>query len=163
MLRVLLDTNVYGEIIIDSNTFLVIKNIKNSNMKIYGLDIIRKELRNTPKKIRVEKRGLRVSLLSLYDNIVKQDYVLNKEILSIAKDYYLAYREIGGIRKEKDILNDLIIIACASLNNLDIVVSNDEKTMFNENAIRAYKLINDVKRLRTPNLIDYNKFKRWLT
>lgn len=56
-------------------------------------------------------------------------------------------------------INDFIIVACASKNNLDIVVSNDNVTMLTENAIRAYDDVNKIISLKTPKFIDYKEFK----
>ena len=56
-------------------------------------------------------------------------------------------------------INDFLIVACASKNNLDIIVSNDNITMLAENAIKAYKNINKMLSLKTPKFIDYKEFK----
>ena len=52
-----------------------------------------------------------------------------------------------------------MIVSAASLNDLDIVISNDEKSMINQNALRAYNLINSVINKRTPKFIGYENFK----
>jgi len=56
-------------------------------------------------------------------------------------------------------INDFLIVACASKNNLDIIVSNDNITMLTENTIKAYKNINKILSLKTPRFIDYKEFK----
>ena len=54
-----------------------------------------------------------------------------------------------------------MIVAAAAVNNLDMVVSNDEKTMLTENAVKAYRLITAVKKKKMPDVILYDKFRRW--
>ena len=39
--------------------------------------------------------------------------------------------------------------------DMDIVVSEDEKTMLTENAIHAYRLVNGIFKTRTPQFIGY--------
>lgn len=38
----------------------------------------------------------------------------------------------------------------------------DEKSMLSINAIREYNTVNEIKKLRTPDFINYEKFKRLL-
>jgi len=161
--RVLLDTNIYGELVIDRDFENIIKKLKNSNyVKIYGSKIIRDELRNVPKNLSINNKSLRLLLLMVYDLISKETYPLNKEVYNLAEQYYLTYRSFGGIKTKKSIIKDFLIIACATLNNLDIVVSGDEKTMLSEISIKSYNLINNILKKKTANFIDYEKFKRWL-
>src|SRR3989344_5535938 len=150
MKKVLLDTSVYGRII-EKNEIESFRKLIKDKIIIYGNRLIRKELRNTPKKIKIESdreklRNLRIYLLTLYDELIKShSFEITKEISDLAGNYYSVYRELGGNKSKTDILNDFIIVACASFKKMDIVVSEDEKTMFSRNAIRAYKLVNKLK------------------
>ncbi|MFH1276684.1 MAG: hypothetical protein ABIH82_06250 [Candidatus Woesearchaeota archaeon] len=49
-----------------------------------------------------------------------------------------------------------MIVACASFRGLDLVYSNDNKTMFNKSAIKAYDHINMKENLRTPKFLKYS-------
>ena len=163
MKRILPDTNIFGELVIDPDIGKIKEHFEKSKEKliIYGLGLIRNELRATPKPSKVEGKNLRVALLSLYDYFVK-DHELKfdiEELDKIAGDYYNAYRSFGGSKSKKVMVNDFIIVACASKNNLDIVVSNDNITMLTENAIKAYDEINKILNLKTPKFIDYKDFK----
>lgn len=164
MKRILLDTHFYGLLSKDEERLRIVEKIKaGGKIVIYGFKTIRNELRDVPKLIRTENKNLRIDLLNLYDSIVENHVLeLTGNILEIAENYYKAYKEFGGIRSKEDVRNDLIIVSAASLNNLDIVVSNDEKTMLAENAVRAYALINSVINKRTPKFISYPDFKRFL-
>ena len=125
-------------------------------MVIYGNRFIRKELR------RSNIKSLRLSLLSLYDEIAKKEYEITDEMEEIANSYYETYREFGGSKSKDSIINDFIIVACATLHNLDLVVSEDEKSMLTENAIRAYNLVNSIIRKRTPEFVGYERFRNML-
>src|SRR3989344_3842601 len=98
MKRLLWDTNIYGEWVFDAdvnNCQSALFSLK--NLFIFGVKIIRLELRATPKKIKVEGSNLRIDLLNLYDSLVKDRTInLNKEIESLAQNYYSTYREFGG-------------------------------------------------------------------
>ena len=162
MKNILLDTNIYGLIVVDYDRNEVRNSIENKKeVIIYGLSLIRKELRDTPKNIRLVGSSLRNSLLSIYDEITK-DHILKLtiDIEELADSYFNVYKEIGGYASKDDIIKDLIIIACASLNSLDIVVSNDNKTMLSEKAIKSYKIVNELKKIRIPRFLDYEEFKK---
>ena len=109
MKRLLLDTNIYGEIIIDRELDLLISSYrKNHHNLIYGFSFIRKELRATPKTKKYGPRNLRVALLSLYDLIVgKHSLVVDEtKLKSIAEKYYGMYRELGGSFGKEELMSD---------------------------------------------------------
>ncbi len=166
MRRLLLDTNIYGEIIIDKDIEKIRDRIKKAGV-IYGVPLIRNELRATPAQIRLPAqahvKNLRIALLSLYDEITKSKVLeINSRINKISGDYYTVYHTVGGNKEKKAIENDFSIVACAACNNLDVVVSEDSKTLVSSNALKAYKIVNTVLNLRMPEFVNYNKFKRWL-
>ena len=138
--------------------------IHKAEIIIYGFSLLRKELRATPKTSHIERRNLRVALLTLYDYFVGEHYLpLHKEkILPLVQNYYEMYREFGGSKGRKEMENDFMIVASASLSDLDIVVSSDSATLLSENALRAYKIANEILKLRTPNFIGYQEFKKML-
>ncbi|MBI3035489.1 hypothetical protein HYY71_04140, partial [Candidatus Woesearchaeota archaeon] len=71
MKRELLDSNIYGKIVEKMEMDFVLNNLPKSNIIIYGSDVIRKELRDTPKeKIMItenKKTKIRILLLNIYD------------------------------------------------------------------------------------------------
>lgn len=164
MKRALADTNFYGLLAKDAKRSEIVSSIKaKKELAIYGFKIVRSELRDVPKKIKLEGKNLRIDLLNLYDEVTGQKSLQFTDVIAQrADDYYRAYREFGGSKSRNGIINDFVIVACASLNNLDIVVSNDEKSMLAENAVRAYRLINSVVKKRTPQFISYEKLKNIL-
>ena len=70
--------------------------------------------------------------------------------------------DINRSNSKNKIIDDFIIVACATLRNLNIIVSEDEKSMLIENVIRSYNLVNDIIKKITPQFIGYEKFKEML-
>jgi len=163
--KILLDTNIYGLIIVDKDIEEVnVGRLRNKNgLIIYGVDIIRKELRAIPKYLKYDGRKLRMLVLGLYDNVVKSHSLkITDNINEIGEKYFLIYKKLGGGVSKDKIMTDFYIIAVASVKEMDIVVSDDHKTMLSNNATKAYEIVNELFGLRTPRLIGYEKFKRWL-
>lgn len=48
-----------------------------------------------------------------------------------------------------------MIVACASFNGLDIVYSDDQRTMLGKVALKAYHHINIKENKRTPDFLHY--------
>ena len=162
MKRILLDANIYGEIVIDPDIEKIKNKIRNAGI-IYGFWTIRNSMRKTSRSKYVGNHGLRISLLTLYDEITNgKEFAVTDDMKKTALSYYNAYREFGGSKSFDSISEDFTIISCAAFHGIDIVVSDDEKSMLTENAIRAYKLVNEILKKRTPNFIDYEEFKRRL-
>lgn len=164
MRRLLLDTNIYGEIAVDdARNEVVNKLINKPEIIVYANKIIRKELRDTPKHMYLGKRSLRISLISLFNDIAKKNIEITPRMLNIADSYYEAYREFGGSVGKAKIIDDFRIVACASCAGLDIIISEDVVSMLIENSVRAYKLVNNSNNLRTPKFIGYSDMKRILS
>lgn len=157
MLRVIFDTNIYGNLFEEPDATNIEKKIvKDKGFVVYGYKPIRREIRNIRQTTKLSKKA-RVLLLGLYDNIIG-DHILqhSTKILNLAKQYYDHYRVSGGIYGwDTNIRVDFMIVACASLNGLDIVYSADNKTLSSKAALKSYKHVNLRENLRTPDLLDY--------
>ena len=164
MQRVVLDTNIYGLIVVDEDRTKVRNKIeKEKIVVVYGLQLIRKELRDTPKNIKVEGANLRNYLLSIYDEITKNHTLkFTDEAENLAESYFNIYKELGGYASRVEIMKDFVIVGSASLNYLDIVVSNDNKTMLSDKSIKAYRIVNSLKNIRMPRFMSYEEFKKEL-
>jgi len=163
MKRILFDTSVYGELVIEPEIVKILRKLdKSKEIVFYGTRLVRNELRDTPKEKRIKNGKLRLLMLELYDSLVSKD---NRElkitdlIEVIANEYFLAYKKARGGFSHDAIINDFRIVACASLHSLDIVVSHDKKSMLSEKSIQAYKKINAKFQLRNPDFKNYGKFK----
>lgn len=75
--------------------------------------------------------------------------------------FYSAYRELGGIRNwnHTNIDVDFTIVACASFYHLDIVISDDQKTLLSKPALKAYKHICIKDGLWNPNFWKYSDLR----
>lgn len=164
MKRIILDTNIYGLIVVDNDRNKVRYSIeKEKAVVVYGLPLIRKELRDTPKSIRVGGANLRGYLLSIYDEITKNHKLkFEREAERLSYSYFNVYKELEGYASKYEIIKDLIIVASASLNDLDIVVSNDNKTMLSEKAIKSYRIVNQIQKIKIPRFLSYEEFKKEL-
>lgn len=165
-LKTLLDTSTYGIIIAEQKDIQLKEKLdERKDVIVFGNQVVRKELENTPEEIpnhAEEKQKLRKRLLELYEFLVKDhELEITGLITFLANEYLKACREIPKVSQDK-LLDDFLIVACASFYNLDIVVSEDNRTMLSEQALKAYKKINENERLRIPKFISLKKFEEIL-
>ena len=150
MKRIILDTSVYGELIKEAD-------VVSTLARLVPADIA--------KEARIEGRSKRNLLLHVYDSFIKKDHHdldVIPLIEIIASEFYKKYRDDGGAKSLKEMINDLRIVACAAFYNLDIVVSNDEKSMLSEHALAAYRIVCKEFSLHIPEFIPYRKFKEMI-
>lgn len=167
MKRVMIDTNVY-EFLLKYIERDILENILlQKNIVFYGSSIIRKELREISKVkkeiVDGQLKGLRNTLLNIYDLMVgRHHYQITKQMEELADKYFTVYKTFGGFATEKEIIDDFRIVACASLNSLDILVSEDTKTMLSEFALKSYESVNKIFGFKTPRFIKFNEFRNRL-
>src|SRR3989338_1384593 len=163
MNRVLLDTSVYGRLVSDETTLQSLEREQETHhIIVYGTRAIRQEIRRTPKNITLEGRKLRILLLNIYDTLVQKDnhdLAYNKLVETLSEDYFKEYKKEGGSLSTQEMSNDLIIIAVATIYQLDIVVSDDERSMFSKSARRAYEKVNKEYGMKNPIFKTYSDFK----
>lgn len=167
MVRVLFDTSMYSRFIEDKEgEKLVGAIIREEDFIVHNFKLIRNELRHIPKKKVVKDRQfhskkLKIILLEIYDKIVRGKPINETSgIKQLAAEYLAEYIALkGGISGEK-LENDFKIVACASLNGMDILYSEDDSSMKSEKARQAYLNVNLRHNLRTPNFISYNELKK---
>mgnify|MGYP001580852299 CR=1 FL=1 len=165
MKRIILDTSVYGELIKEADVVSTLARLVPADYVVYGTRIIRNELRDIAKEARIEGKSKRNLLLRVYDSLVKKDHHdldIIPLIEIIASEFYKKYREDGGAKSLKEMINDLRIVACAAFYNLDVVVSNDEKSMLSEHALAAYRKVCKEFSLHIPEFIPYRKFREMI-
>ena len=165
--KVILDTSVYGRLVSDEITLHHLKEEQETHhFIIYGTKVIRSELRKTPRSTTLEGKKLRILLLGIYDSLVKKDHhdlIYNKLIETLSQDYFKAYKKEGGSLSSQQMKNDLIIIATATIYQLDVVISDDQRSMFSDKAISAYSIVNKEYGLKNPAFKAYSIFKEELS
>jgi hypothetical protein len=116
MRKILLDTSVYGRLVEEPEIVEVLLKRLSREIIIYGNDVIRKELRETPGYVRHKGKNLRILLLNIYKNLTKEKHELihNKLIETLSSDYFREYRKQGGSHSRVNMKNDLVIIATAT-------------------------------------------------
>lgn len=163
MLRVIFDTNIYGKIIEEDHFDQIAERIRtDDNFKVYGFQPIRRELRDTPRSSKLGKLGKRNLLLGLYDVLTSGRYLEDSiQIHRLVIKFYNSYREFGGIVSwdKSNISIDFTIVACASFYKLDIVVSDDSKTMLSKPALKSFKHICVKVGIWHPNFWKYSDLK----
>lgn len=159
--RLLLDTNIYGILFTDSGNAWIPASIREKDFVVCGSSVIREELRDISKAAKVKNEKLRKLTFVLYDSFVpeKRNYSVTEFVERLAEKYSENY---SGTHSFQELKNDFLIIATASLHNVDIVVSNDEKTMTSQKAVESYKTVNARFELRTPNFIKLDGLKQLL-
>lgn len=163
MERVLPDTNIYGLLTVDSDLHLLHKSLefKKNEITIIGFSIIRRELKKVPKKI-IDGINIQASLLRTYTYFISKEYEMENSLAELAEEYYKAYALLGGNMVKEDIYNDLLIVACASIKNITVVVSEDNATLANEWFKKAYIIVNKKRGILLPQFIKYKEFKTLL-
>ena len=164
MKRILLDTSVYGKLVEDTFVFpLLLDGKKKNNFVVYGSDIIRTELRSISKKAR-DKKGQKIRLYTLYvyDSLITKEnhnLKMNAFIEQLAELYFKEYKQSDGSVGAEEMKNDFSIVACATLHNLEIVISDDRRTMLSVAALEAYKRVNQQQGFQNPNYMHYPSFR----
>ncbi len=148
--KAMVDTNVY-QWLLEGKVGRLERLIEEGKLVVFGCKIVRDELRNIPLDYTFEGKSLRNLLITTYDSLVgKRSFPVGSEIEALAEEYYCEY---GGNISKKDILSDFKIVATATIHRLDIIISEDERTMKSNYALAAYTKVNSTKMYPTPKLI----------
>ena len=165
----ILDTNVYGELLIDIDREELTKKIRtNKSYFVYGINVVEGELSKTPITIKYKGKPARKLLIGLFELLSDEILTVTPLTKHLAEDYFKRYKELAKSGKykiikekygEKSLRIDFQIIAIASIKAIDVVVSSDTRTMLSQLARDVYAHINKINGLRTPELIEYKNFK----
>ncbi len=161
MMRALLDTNIYGRLVEEQEHNLAIAG--KDLVKVYGSVIIRRELRNIPKRVKVLHEGtqkkIRLVVLDIYDFLVGgRTLSLTLQVEELAEQYFVAHKKFAGTKADDEIFKDFSIVATATLNRLEVVYSDDRATMLSHSSIKAYDFVNALHGLSTPLFKSYEAF-----
>lgn len=170
----ILDTNVYGELLIETNSAEIIKDLKEDKTTyVYGIDIIKGELEEAPVGIKFKGSLLRESVLTIYNTLVDEELRLFPVAEYLASKYFKKFDELRKSGKyyrlidsktkgysEDDLRVDFQIIAVASLRGVDIVVSTDKRTILSKLSEDTYNKVNKLNGLKSPELVKYSDFRK---
>lgn len=170
----ILDTNVYGELLIEKKGVEIISRIDgDKTLRIYGIDIIEQELQDVPSDKKIKGAAFRELVLSVYRSLIDEEFLLSPLANYLSSEYYRKYAKLRKSGRyyflakakemqynEADLRVDFGIIAVASLKVVDVVVTADKRTMLSRLATETYSAVNRVNGLKTPNLVDYFEFRR---
>jgi predicted nucleic acid-binding protein len=159
-MRFISDTCIFGVISIDKDVDQIIEKIRSSSKYVIcDFKIIRDEIR--AKKQNHSKSN--TTLTSLYDRLARgKKYTETSAIICLADEYYKAYKgNRGNVGKHK-ILHDFKIVACASIGGMNVLVSEDSRTMLSDKARKAYEIVNNKNKRKTPEFWNYKKFKEYI-
>ncbi|HZX19383.1 MAG TPA: hypothetical protein VFF13_00015 [archaeon] len=146
-LRAMIDTSAY-ELLHLQHLSALDRLVEEGSVVVYGCNVVRRELREISPKMKLGGKSFRNILLNIYDKLTeKHSYQLESVADNLAEEYWNAYE--GGIAKRK-LMDDFRIVAISSLHNLDLVVSQDDKSMKSGVAVRAYLKVNNANGFRTP-------------
>lgn len=167
MIKTIFDTTIFFRMVQDKNLSPIELNqfsskiSEDEDFKVFGIDIIRREIKNTASN----DRNLLKALLGIYDLVKDKEYSTDPKIESLAEQYYNSYKAFGGTKPYRDLKTDLLIVATATVKNMDIVVSADRETMsaedkYGEKFRKAYREINIKEGFRNPDFWDYLDLKK---
>jgi len=149
-IRAILDTNVY-EYLYKYDLARIDRLIEKGELVVYGCKVIRDELREIPREFKADGKSYRNILLGIYDTIIgEHSFPVEKIIEVLAEEYWVEYA--GGVAKRK-LFPDFLIVATATIHNLDIIVSQDDRTMKSNPARKAYEKANQRNGFETPRFI----------
>ncbi len=161
MLRLIFDTNIFSFIAKDRDFNKIVEKIKSEkDIKVYGYKVIKDEIKDIPKSRIYENHKLRTFLINLYFDLIKEQYPESQNIKNLAEIYYKEFKKLGGKRSFSDLKTDFEIVACASIHKLDLIISEDEKTLKGSIAIKVYRDVNLRNLLKTPDFYSYNDLKK---
>ncbi len=160
MTKALLDTNVYTALLKEGeNGKSLILQATAVGFSFCGFEEVRHELKSAPRMVTTFSRNLRADLLRLYEAMIMREYRFEQRMMDLAVEYYKAYRAFGGGIAHRDIITDFLIVACASLKQVDVIVSQDSTSMLNAYARKAYAEVNAQHGLAVSKLWTYEEFK----
>ena len=86
---------MYGELLLEKNSEKLIENInKDDSVYIYGIDIIEKELQETPVEAKYKSKLMKELVMNIYESIIKEELTLVPIAQYIASEYYKKFKEV---------------------------------------------------------------------
>ena len=144
----LIDTSLYIAAVDDNEMEALLGELAQKTF-VQSCEIIDREIHDSMEMLRSSGRKQQAEQLGiLYDKIHQGSIRESGRIIELAQEYH---KNAGLSRKQhKDIDNDFLIVASASVAGVAAIASLNRKTMSSEGMVRVYTLINSKNRHKTP-------------
>ena len=158
MKNILLDTNIYGLALEKkdvAHALAFLAEEKQKSVKKYfvlGSKIINDEINANP------HNETRTRLNELYQVVISGEIRLTDKIKELALEYFNECKN----KSVKITLEDCQIVASSCFANVDLIVTDNRRTMMNPRAVDIFTSISRNKGLRMPKFIGYDALKRFL-
>ncbi|MBI5347609.1 MAG: hypothetical protein HZB66_03290 [Candidatus Aenigmarchaeota archaeon] len=146
---ILIDTSVYIEAAKDSSIEKMLEQLSEKAF-IHSCDVVEKEinlacdfLRRTDRRDQSER--LKLIYEETYEGVIRT----SERIIKFVEEYHKAAANFSK-SQHKDIHDDFLIVASATVAGVKKILSFNRKTMASERAIKAYNTVNSKARYRTP-------------
>lgn len=146
---ILFDTNIYGWALESETAAKLIAHIIDEQSKdtprfrVFGYDVIRTELERNP------HRDTRIRTLKLYESAKATEIRTSDRVKKLADEYFSQFKG-EGIRIT---IEDCEIVASATVNNMDFIVTNNRRTLNSLRAKSLFKEINSANGFKTPAIV----------
>jgi len=146
----MIDTSVWIECGKDADLRLAIEKIAEKN-EIRSSGIIDEEIERAYDLLIKQKRHGESKFRELYFKLKKATVKESEAVKSLTNEYY---KEGGKIKlRVGQMIADLTIVASASLDNADFILTLNRKTMSSDSARNVYSLVNSRRKLRIPQFL----------
>ena len=145
-MKIMIDTSVWIECGKDADLRLAIEKIGENN-EIRSSEIIDEEIERAYDLLIRQKRHGESKFWELYFKLKKATVKESETVKSLTNEYYKEGQKIK--LKVGQMIADLTIVASASLDNADFILTLNRKTMSSDLARNVYSLVNSRRKLKT--------------
>ena len=145
---ILIDTSLYIAAVQDIELEKLLEGLSQKAF-IQSCDVIEEEIHDSSEFLRRTNRKQQAEKLRLiYDKVHKGNIGKTERIFNLAKEYHKS-AELSK-KQDKDIKNDFLIVASASVAGVETILSLNRKTMASEEMVKIYNTINPRNKYRAP-------------
>ncbi len=148
---ILIDTSVYIAAIADDQLEKLLEELS-QKIFIQSCDVVEVEIQDSSEHLRRTNRKQQAEELKLIYNKIREGTITTTpRIVNLAREYH----EESDLSKkqQKDIENDFLIVASASVGGIKTIMSFNRKTMASEEMRKVYNIVNTRSNCITPVFI----------
>ena len=145
---ILLDTSMYIAAAQDVELEKLLEELS-QKVFIQSCDVVEKEIHRSSEFLRKTDRKQQAEELKLiYGKIHRGNITTTERIINLAEQYH----QTADLSKDKhrDIENDFLIVASASVGSVKTILSLNRKTMASEEMKKIYNIVNSRNKYITP-------------